>query len=292
MLPSISAVRPTVARSRTRARSGPPPPTWPSTVSVSTRTSARWRSAAPRRSTRICRSSARPGTSGRITKSVMPSASRAPPAVRADTTRRVVAAAGLLPGECQETFPRGHGGEVLAALRVGAAEQDRVRAEEDGRQHRLRHEAAPELLHDDHQVPVAEPEAAVLLGQDDARPAEPRHLAPELAREAVRVGRVAQRADALQGRAPRDELACGVLEELLLFREDEVHQSGSPSTRLAMMLSWTSEVPPSIELPRERSQSRVTLSSSSAKPGPSQPSACGPRVSTISSRRRWFSSVP
>src|SRR5207249_1691822 len=150
----------------------------------------------------------------------------------------------------------------------------------DRRQHGLRHEAAPHLLHDDHQVAVAEPEAAVLLGQDDARPAEPGHLAPERAREAVRVGRVTQRPDALQGRAPRDELARRVLEELLLFREDQVHQSGSPSTRLAMMSSWTSEVPPSIELPRERSQSRVILSSSSAKPGPSQPSACGPRSAT------------
>ena len=42
-------------------------------------------------------------------------------------------------------------------------------------------------------------------------------------------------------------------------------QSGRPSTFLAMMLSWISDVPPSMVLPRERSQSRVSVSSSLAE---------------------------
>ena len=45
-----------------------------------------------------------------------------------------------------------------------------------------------------------------------------------------------------------------------------------------MTLSWISEVPPSMVLPRDRSQSRVCWSSSAEKPSPSQPSACGPRI--------------
>ena len=56
------------------------------------------------------------------------------------------------------------------------------------------------------------------------------------------------------------QLARGALEDLLLFGEYERHgQSGRPSTFLAMMLSWISDVPPSMVLPRDRSQSRVRV---------------------------------
>src|SRR5262249_58691412 len=105
------------------------------------------------------------------------------------------------------------------------------------------------LLHHDHQVHVAEPEAADRFREHEPRRRELRDLAPEVAREAVAAG-VAQLADALQGRPPGDELARRLLEELLLLGEHEVHprQSGSPRTRLAMMFSWISEVPPSIVL--------------------------------------------
>ena len=48
-----------------------------------------------------------------------------------------------------------------------------------------------------------------------------------------------------------------------------------------MMLSCTSEVPPSMELPRARSHVAGELKiSSSSKPGPSQPSAWGPAIAT------------
>ena len=52
---------------------------------------------------------------------------------------------------------------------------------------------------------------------------------------------------------------------------DWLNQSGKPSTRLAIMFSCTSDVPPSIELALERSHSRVAESSLSSKPSPSQP---------------------
>ena len=51
-----------------------------------------------------------------------------------------------------------------------------------------------------------------------------------------------------------------------------------------MMLSWTSLVPPSIELPLERSQSRGCFATHS--------SASLPPAAIISSLRRLFSSVP
>ena len=58
-----------------------------------------------------------------------------------------------------------------------------------------------------------------------------------------------------------------------------------------MMFSWISEVPPSMELPRARSQLRVRASSPSSKPGPSQPRPAGPAIVTASSLRRLLSSV-
>src|ERR1700687_3513230 len=123
---------------------------------------------------------------------------------------------------------------------------------------------------------------------------------PEIAREAGEILAVAQGADAAQRRVVGHELASGLLQQRLFFGEDQFHggdpeaatQSGSPNTRLAMMLSWISDVPPSIELPRERSQSRVNVSSCSLNPGPSHPKACGPAIAIMSSRRRMFSSVP
>ena len=74
-----------------------------------------------------------------------------------------------------------------------------------------------------------------------------------------------------------------VADHLLLFGEDQRHRqaSGRPSTRLAMMLSCTSVVPPSMELALERSHSRVQRSSSASKASPSQPSPWTPSAARI-----------
>jgi len=56
-------------------------------------------------------------------------------------------------------------------------------------------------------------------------------------------------------------LAAVVFGVLYLIFGSRYAPLGSPRSRVAMMLSWISEVPPSIELPRERSQSRVNVSS-------------------------------
>src|SRR5262249_22935776 len=180
-----------------------------------------------------------------------------------------------------------HGREMRLLLRLAAAEQQRGRPEEQRADDRLGNQPTAQLLEHDHQVDPAEPGAAVRLGYDDAEPSEPSHLRPQLAREALAVRLVAQRPDALERRLPLHELAGRPLQDLLLLDQGERHgQSGSPSTFLAMMLSWISDVPPSMVLPRERSQSRVSCSSSSLNPVPSQPSPWGPAMDIISSRRR------
>src|SRR5206468_2171621 len=63
--------------------------------------------------------------------------------------------------------------------------------------------------------------------------------------------------------------------------------SGKPSTRLATTLTLISEVPPSIELPFERSQPRVAMISCGVKLSPVQPRPWAPMASTISSERSW-----
>src|SRR3989442_9321668 len=119
---------------------------------------------------------------------------------------------------------------MLALLRVAAAEQERGRAHEHRREHGLWHETAADLLEHDHQFAPAEPRAPVLFGNDDPEPAERRHLAPQLAREAIGVVRIAQSADSLQRGTPAHELARGAREQLLFFREYEVHEIHSVTT--------------------------------------------------------------
>src|SRR6185503_6785206 len=98
---------------------------------------------------------------------------------------RAMAAARLLEGEREQPLAGRHAGKIRRLLRGAPAEEDGVGAEEDAREDGLGHEAPAELLHHDHQVEVAEPEAAVLDRQDDAEPAEAAHLLPERTREAV-----------------------------------------------------------------------------------------------------------
>src|SRR6516225_5897304 len=71
---------------------------------------------------------------------------------------------------------------------------------------------------------------------------------------------------------------------------DHDHAPGKPSRRLLMMLSWTSEVPPSIEFALLRSQSRAALPSLERLP--SHSSASEPPPSIMSSWRRLLSSAP
>src|SRR5262249_21810907 len=61
--------------------------------------------------------------------------------------------------------------------------------------------------------------------------------------------------------------------------------SGRLSTRLDSTLRLISDVPPSMELPLERSQDRVSKRASASKPGPSQPRPASPIASMLSSRR-------
>jgi hypothetical protein len=58
-----------------------------------------------------------------------------------------------------------------------------------------------------------------------------------------------------------------------------------------MMFSCTSEVPPSMEFPLERSQPRVSMSSAGEKPSPLQPSPAAPRTDIRISARRLFISL-
>src|SRR2546422_9405944 len=130
---------------------------------------------------------------------------------------RVVAAATLLVGERQEPIAAGDGGKVLGPLRFAAPEPHCLGAEQDRREHRLRREAAAELLEDDHQLRVPEPGAAVPLRDEDAGPPEPRHLAPELAREAGRVTAVPQRAGVPCPGTGRGEVPPGPTAAVLLL---------------------------------------------------------------------------
>src|SRR6185312_8173850 len=123
---------------------------------------------------------------------------------------------------------------------------------------------------------------AVILRHDDASPTHLRHFTPEFGIATVFLF-VALLAQTRHRRLLAAEIARGVFEQLLLFVQREGHcVSLSPSTRLATTFRFTSVVPPSMELPFERSQLRVTASSSGAKPSPDQPSPRLPAASIIS----------
>src|SRR5207249_8635341 len=81
-----------------------------------------------------------------------------------------VAAPCLLVAEREEPFPGRDGRQVLFLLCCAPAQQEGGAPEQHGRQHRLRHEPAAELLHDHHELHVAEPETVVLHRENDAEP--------------------------------------------------------------------------------------------------------------------------
>src|SRR5438046_61078 len=154
---------------------------------------------------------------------MLPSISAVSAAVARSMTRTRSAAPCVLLAEREEPFPARDGRQVLFLLCCAPAQQEGGAPEQHGRQHRLRHEPAAELLHDHHELHVAEPETVVLHRENDAEPAKAGHLRPECTGKALRIAVVAQPADALQRRAARDELADRLLEELLLGSEDAIH---------------------------------------------------------------------
>jgi hypothetical protein len=103
--------------------------------------------------------------------------------------RRIPASRGLGEGEGRDRAAGGDGGEMLLFLLLGAAEQERVRGEADGREERRAQQRRPHLLHEADQLDPAEARAAVRLRHDDGRPAEIRPDPPPHLRVVARLGR-------------------------------------------------------------------------------------------------------
>ena len=221
-------------------------------------------------------------------------------AVEHEAGRRALGAAGdgWRRGACLRRAPArqasagGERGQCARSLRVAAAERDGAPAEQR-RQPRQRRQRAAELGHRQAQLGIAERAAAELLADRDAGEAQLGPLQPHVAAEADGVAAVAQRAEVRDGRrsrahfAPspvadrrchsssllhRQELASNHADRHHCGRDDDTLHCVSFSSvaeaeaRRAMMLSWISDVPPSMVLARERSHSRVCCSSPALKP--------------------------
>ena len=108
-----------------------------------------------------------------------------------------------------------------ARLLLGAARiEDRGRGQ-GGRHERGGEERAPGLVQQHHQVHPGEPGAALLLGNGQAEPAQLGQLLPQLGR--VARPRLHDLAHLLERAARVEELAHFRAQQLLLFRESEVH---------------------------------------------------------------------
>src|SRR5690606_16969696 len=94
-------------------------------------------------------------------------------------------------------------------------------AREDVLEEGLRHELAPDRLEHERHLEEATTEAADVLREGEAEPAELRHLAVEREVEPELV--VAQLARALERRLLGDEVGRGACEELLIFVQLEIH---------------------------------------------------------------------
>ena len=116
--------------------------------------------------------------------------------------------------------------EQLLLLHRAAALEQRDAAQDHRREERAGLHDAAHLLEDDDQVDEVEARAAVLLGQDEAHPAEPRHLLPLLVAEAPLV--LHHLADVGHGAFLGEEVARRLAEHLLLFAEAEVHPGSLP----------------------------------------------------------------
>ena len=108
----------------------------------------------------------------------------------------------------------------------------------------------------------AEAAAALGLGHQHARDAELGERAPD--RAVVGAVLFAQLAHALDRHLIREEAAHRLVEQELIFRESEIHESlppqalaglgsrGSPRPRSAMMFFWICAVPPPMIKPSEK----------------------------------------
>src|SRR5262249_1802700 len=135
---------------------------------------------------------------------------------------------------------------LLLGRELGKGERDR-------REIRAWIERPPELLEKDRLLDEPQSRAAGLLRDGHAEPAEPGEVAP---RAGVPAGVGAgELGDALPREALPEERARLAPELVLLGSERELHHRdrGRPSTRSAMMLRSTSDVPASIVFPRLRS---------------------------------------
>ena len=130
------------------------------------------------------------------------------------------------------------------------------------------------LFHQHGQVEHAQPEAVVVLADQQAGPAQIRHLGPERFGRGGAIGHIQHAAQFGAGPLLAEKLARRIAQENLFFVETEVHGCapylrGRPSTRSAMTLRKISDVPPSIELARARRYPNCQLlaydSSSSAR---------------------------
>ena len=132
------------------------------------------------------------------------------------------------------------------------------------REERGRRAGVAELLAQDRELDHAEPLAAVLLGDRDARPAEVADLLPERVVVGARLRRLADLRRGLKRLA--EDLAGRLLDLALLVVEvrspcGSSASLGRPSTRSATMFFITSVVPPSIELARRAKQAVGPLAS-------------------------------
>ena len=136
----------------------------------------------------------------------------------------VVSRAAFLPCKGHRACAVCYARENLFLLLRAAANKHRVRTEKNRRQQRLRHEVAPELFEHARDLDVAHAEPAVLFGDRDRRPAELRHLCPELRRIAGGVIAVTKLANPRDRRLLLDEVGSRRFQHLLVFRKYKPHR--------------------------------------------------------------------
>jgi len=120
----------------------------------------------------------------------------------------------------------GHRRQPGLLLRLAAAARQRLGPQQQRAQEGLRHQPAAQRLEHRGQLGQAHLRSAEALGQQDAHPAELRHLLPEVARESRGVVGVPQRAQPRHRRVAVREVRGGLGQEILVFALYELHESG------------------------------------------------------------------
>ena len=128
--------------------------------------------------------------------------------------------------------------QPCGSLFRGAGVGDQPAAEDDRRHERLGRQAPAHCLRDENRFRHAHAEATMTLGKRNAEPAEVGHLGPHRGAVGEFIAVIAELPLAVHAAVLRNELGRGPGEHVLGRGENESgHQSGSPSTRFAMMLS-------------------------------------------------------